>query len=408
LANESGVLLQLGTRDPDGNWTVPSGMPPQLPEQIRLWRKCLGADAPLVVSGGVTQPSHALDLLTAGADLLLIDAGMVYHGPGLVKRCNEAILASRRPDPSGSESSVARRAWFWAAALGGALFLGGAVVLGLALTRVLLPYDEHYLGLTSTVLRRNDPLLFNFMAHDRATLAGTMLGLGWLYFSLARQGIRRSVHGSKTVVVASALTGFISFFSFFGFGYFDPLHAFVAAVMFQLLVQVMSSPEGGAPAPAFPIDDEDSSWRRAQWGQFIWALHSIGLIIAGGVILFIGMTSVFVTEDLNFLCISAEQAAAFNERLISVVAHDRATLGGMLLAAGIATLLPVLWCFRRGAAWLWAAIFGLGGPAYAAALGIHFYVGYTDARHLVPAFAGLILWLAGLILSSRYLRGARN
>jgi dihydroorotate dehydrogenase len=96
------------------------------------------------------------------------------------------------------------------------------------------------------------------------------------------------------------------------------------------------------------------------------------------------------------------------ERVISVVAHDRATLGGMLWAAGVGMLLPVLWCYRRGAAWVWWAVAGLGAPAYAAALGMHAWVGYTDWRHIVPALAGLVLWAGGLALSGGYLgrRGA--
>ena len=46
-------------------------------------------------------------------------------------------------------------------------------------------------------------------------------------------GIRRGLHWAKTTVVASAFTGFLSFFLFLGFGYFDPLHAFVTAILFQ-------------------------------------------------------------------------------------------------------------------------------------------------------------------------------
>jgi len=103
------------------------------------------------------------------------------------------------------------------------------------------------------------------------------------------------------------------------------------------------------------------------------------------------------------LCLTGPQVSGLGARLISVVAHDRATLGGMLLAAGLAMLLPVLWNFGRGQRWLWLALVGLGLPAYAAALGVHFWVGYTDWRHLVPAFLGAALWLAGVLLSRPYL-----
>ncbi len=404
-----GVVLQVGTRLSTGGWRVPSRMPDGLPDLVREWRKALPAEAPLILAGGVACPSEARTLVEAGASLVLLDAGMVFRGPGLAKRCNEALVScGSAVEEAGRNVSLFRRAWFWAGALGAALAAGGGATLVLAATRVLLPYDEHYLGVSAESLQRGAPLLFAFMAHDRGTLAGTMLGLGALYIILGAHGIRRGKHGAKTAVIASALTGFASFFAFFGFGYFDTLHAFVAAVLFQLTVQIMVSEEGGASPSRGGADIEDAAWRRAQWGQLLWVVHAIGLLGAGAVILAIGMTSVFVSEDLNFLCLSVQQAQALDGRMIAVVAHDRATLGGMLLAAGIAMLLPVLWCFGRGEKWLWWAVAGLGAPAYAAALGVHFWVGYTDSRHLVPAFVGLALWLGGLLFSRSYLATKRS
>ena len=401
-----GVLLQVGEQISVGRWVVPVSMPASLPEVVRDWRKKLPEGAAVIVSGGVGNPGDAVALINAGASLLLVDAGMVFRGPGLIKRCNEALsLRLTLPSDARCDAGFFRRAWFWASALGVAMILGGGLTIALALTRVLLPYDEHYLGLTADALRRNSPRLFAFMAHDRGTLAGTMLGLGWLYLVLAWHGVRRARHGAKTAVIASALAGFASFFSFFGFGYFDTLHAFVAVVLFQLTVQIMVGEEGGAPRLAGLVDEENAARRRALWGQLMWIVHSIGLLIAGCVILGIGMTSVFVGEDLQFLCLTEPQAKDLGARLIAVVAHDRATLGGMLLASGVAMLLPVLWCFRRGERWLWWAMAGLGAPAYGIAIGVHFMVGYTDWRHMVPAFVGLGLWLGGLWLARTYLRG---
>jgi hypothetical protein len=395
----SGVLLQVGRRIAGESWCVPASMPKGLPERVRTWRKDLGDGVPLIVAGGIGCPSDARVLVGAGADVLLIDAGLVFRGPGLVKRCNEALL------PVTNSSAIVkrdvplfRRARFWATTLGGALIVGGFAALVLALTRVLLPYDENFLGISADVLRRNTPLLFAFMAHDRATLAGTMVGLGWIYVMLAWYG----THGSRTAIVTSALTGFASFFGFFSFGYFDTLHAFVAAVLLQFTIQIMVAADTESEA-APRLDVEDSAWRRAQWGQLLWVVHAVGLLIAGTVILSVGLTAVFVSEDLNFLCVTAQQAEAWGLKVMGVVAHDRATLGGMLLSSGVAMLLPVLWCFRRGERWLWHALLGLGLPAYGAALGIHLAVGYVDWRHMVPAVVGLLLWLAGLGLSKRYL-----
>lgn len=402
---EAGVVLQLGERIEGGGWKVGSGVSAEALACVVEWRRRLGDEALLIVSGGVAGPEDAVSLKAAGADVMLVDAGMVFGGPGLVKRCNEALCLGKRVEVEEVErESVFRRSWLWAAGLGVAVLLGGIAASVLAGTRVLLPYDEHFLGMSWRSLKEGLPLVFGFMAHDRGTLAGTMLGLGWFYVALAWSGIRRSAHGAKTAVVASALVGFASFFAFFGFGYFDSLHAFVAAVLFQLAVQVMVGKEGGAVERAGIMDTEDQAWRLGQWGQLLWIVHAVGLILAGVVILGIGMGAVFVAEDLAYLCMSREEALGLGERLVGVVAHDRATLGGMLLSSGVVSLLSLLWLYRRGARWLWWGMLGLGASAYVAAIGVHFWVGYLDARHLAPAFAGAVIWGLGLGLSWGYLK----
>ena len=117
----------------------------------------------------------------------------------------------------------------------------------------------------------------------------------------------------------------------------------------------------------------------------------------------IGVTRVFVPEDLAFMRTTAEQLRSANPQLVPLVAHDRATFGGMLLAAGWAFLLPALLGFRRGSAWLWWTMLIAGVSAYAAAIGVHFAVGYTDYMHLLPANSGLALFLLGLVFSRAYL-----
>ncbi|MGH8020513.1 MAG: hypothetical protein ACREIA_19960, partial [Opitutaceae bacterium] len=267
-------------------------------------------------------------------------------------------------------------AWFWGTALGAAMSAGGLLALGIALTHVLLPYDEHYLGLTREMLRTINPRLLDFMTHDRVTLAGTMLGLGSLYIALARKGVRRGAHWAQVTVGASAVTGFLSFFSFLGFGYFDPFHAFVSAALLPLSLLALALLRGGAERELLaPEWRTDAAWRRAQWGQLLLIVHAVGLLGAGVTITTIGMTDVFVAEDLAYLCMPAEDLASINEHLIPVVAHDRASLGGMLLANGAGLLLATLWGFRRGRAWLWRAFLWTGVPAYVAAIGIHLYVG---------------------------------
>src|SRR5262249_55540723 len=102
---------------------------------------------------------------------------------------------------------------------------------------------------------------------------------------------------------------------------------------------------------------------------------------------------------------TAEALRAANPRLVPLVAHDRATFGGMILAAGWAFLLPALWGFRNGSAWLWWTLLSAGLAAYTAAIGVHFVVGYTDWMHLLPACTGLGLFALGMGLSYSYLCG---
>jgi dihydroorotate dehydrogenase len=359
----------------------------------------------------VYAPSDADAFLRAGANLVAVDAGLVFAGPGLIKRCNEALLATRAGDPS-LDAPVslqsARQAWFWALMLGVAMVVGGTLALAIASTRVVLPYDEALCGLTRKQLMAINPRLLPFMAHDRVTLAGSMLSVGILYWALALHALRRGAHWAQATVVTSALSGFATMFLFLGFGYFDPFHAFVTSILFQLLLLCIYAPLGDARARELPEWDESPAWRRAQWGQLLFVVLGVGFLGAGAVIAFLGITQVFVAEDLEFMRTTAARLGAASERLVSLVAHDRASLGGMLFANGWVILLSALWGFRAGAAWLWRALAAAGTVGFALATAVHYVVGYDNLLHLAPAFAGWALWYLALGLSRSWLLNAPN
>ncbi|MBI1901086.1 MAG: dihydroorotate dehydrogenase [Planctomycetia bacterium] len=365
-----------------------------------------------IIASGVHDPSSALSLLQAGADLVQIDAGLVYSGPGLPKRVNEAILSRedvehRSPSPRAAApvSRPAQQSWFWALLMGIAMLVGGGIAVAIASTRVVLPYDEAFVGMSRDELSRINDRLLAFMSHDRVSLAGTMVAVGLLYAALAWFGMRRGQHWARVSVLVSAFSGFASFFLFLGFGYFDPFHAFVTAVLFQFLLLALHSPDP-APAQCGPPDlVEDRPWRLAQWGQLLFVIQGSALFAAGLVISWVGITSVFVPEDLEFMQTTAEALTKANPRLVPLVAHDRASFGGMLTSCGLAVLLPSLWGFGRGRRWLWWALVIGGTAGYAAAIGVHLAVGYTDAMHLAPAFGGAAVLYAGAALSWPYLCG---
>ena len=377
-------------------------------DHVRRARERGGTDVFIIASGGVHEPEHALELRAAGANLIAVDTGLVYTGPGLPKRINDCLLyEATRDAPAAAPERVPELSWFWTMLMGGGMLIGGLLALVIAATKVVLPYDESFLGVPLSALPSINPHLLDFMAHDRITLAGTMIAIGLLYIALSLFGSRDGVHWARQAVLISAFTGFASFFLFLGFGYLDPFHAFVTAALLQLLLLGVHARLG----PYTPVTRPDAggtrAWRLSLWGQLLLVVHGFALLGAGAAISVIGVTYVFVPEDLEFMKTTAAALSSANPRLVPLVAHDRATLGGMLLASGWLFLLPALWGYRRGSSWLWWTLLAAGVIAYAAAISVHYVVGYHSVKHLLPAFGGLALLLIGLILSYPFMCGKR-
>ena len=407
-AGVAGLIVDGSVRaEPDGRLTGRPAREAAL-SRVREIRSRFGPEPLLIASGGVHEPEDALALRAAGADLVEVDTGLVYTGPGLPKRINDALLfvATRAAGAPAPPERAPERTWFWTALMGAGMLFGSLLALGIAFTRVVLPYDEAFVGMHRHELSAVNPRLLDFMAHDRVSLAGTMIAIGAMYLGLSLSGVRRGLHWAQQSIFVSAATGFASFFSFLGFGYLDTFHAFVTAVLFQLLLMGVHSRLGTYTPDVAPPLRGDPAWRRSLWGQLLLILHGFGLLAAGATISVIGITHVFVPQDLEFMGTTAETLQAANPYLVPLVAHDRATLGGMLLAGGWVFLLPALWGFRNGSSWLWWTTLVAGSSAYAAALGVHCSVGYTSLFHLLPVFLGWGVLLLGLGLSYSYLCGA--
>ncbi len=374
-------------------------------QQVLSVRQRWGANLVIIASGGVHEPAHALALRAAGADLIQVDTGLVYTGPGLPKRINDCFLfeAAHSIAPQDPPARVPELTWFWTTLMGAGMLFGGLLALAIAATRVVLLYDEAFLGMSREALTAINPKLLAFMAHDRVTLAGVMVATGLLYVGLSVFGIRRGLHWARQSVLVSAFTGFASFFLFLGFGYLDTFHAFVTGALLQLLLLGVHARLGAYTPVQRPDSHGDWTWRLSLWGQLLLVLHGFALLAAGAVISMIGVTQVFVHEDLEFLGTTAAALLSANPRLVPLVAHDRATLGGMLLAGGWVFLLPALWGFRKGSSWLWWTLLFSGIVAYAAAIAVHYAVGYMSLKHFFPALGGFALLMLGLILSYPFL-----
>jgi dihydroorotate dehydrogenase len=367
----------------------------------------------IVVLDKVHEPLDGIRWLAYGVSMVAIDSGLISSGPGLAKRIHAAELHRRMAMLDSSKrgdqdihleaANTIIPSWVWAFLLGVAMFGGGLLTMVIGAKGVLLPYDEAYLGMNSKELVSKAPRLLQFMAHDRVTLAGTMLAVGMSYMTLGWYGIRRGMHWSMMTIAWSTGFGFASFFLFLVFGYFDPLHAFVSAVLLQFTLQMLQSPIQlkAKERPTCIVNSID--WTMAQWGQLMLVIQACGLLGAGLAIGILGSTQVFVAEDLAYLAMTREQIMAINPRLVAVVAHDRATFGGMLMTSGAIVLFCAMWGFERRRAWLWWMLMLSGTTGYITTITVHNCVGYTDMLHLFPAGAGLIeLWLA-LALSLPYL-----
>ncbi len=411
LAETSGLIDTAGAEfvviDADDGAYVPSDRPRGL-AAVRALRARFPGTPLIYAAGGIECPGDALAFRDAGATALSLSHGFLFTGPGTPKRINAAL--SKIPDPvvaagerPESLLQCARFAWFWCLLQGMAMTFGALLAAYFALTLVILPYDEAASGITREAILKLNPKVLHFMAHDRFTLAGTMLSLGILYTSLAWHGVRRGRAWAQEAVVFSSFAGFLTFFAFLGYGYFDQFHAFVAAALLPIAVQSAASRAMPEAPPARDDLVNDRAWRQAAVGQLLFVVEAAGLMLAGLVIMLVGARHVFVETDLAFLGTTGEAMASVYPRLVPLIAHDRATFGGMLLASGIAVLLTTLWGFARGERWIWRTFLVAGYPAYAATLWIHADIAYTDPLHLSPVFIGMGLHTLGLALTMPYL-----
>ena len=121
-------------------------------------------------------------------------------------------------------------------------------------------------------------------------------------------------------------------------------------------------------------------------------------MLAGAVILYLGMTEVFVAEDLGFMGVTRRMLDDVNVRLVPLIAHDRAGFGGGLGTVGV-LLLFCGWYARPTRAFHQTVLLA-GTTGFGCAIGTHFIEGYVNPMHLGPAIAGAALFAASLACES--------
>jgi hypothetical protein len=284
------------------------------------------------------------------------------------------------------------------------LTLAGAFALFLSITRQFLPHDVQFLGMTAEQLCgiQNCRVVY-FMFHDRVSFGGALIAIGSLYVWLAEFPLRNGEGWAWWLFLISSVAGFGSFLSYLGYGYLDSWHgiATLALIPFFIagLVKSHALVRSASIKSLFRAGSKIDGRSRYGAGRIVLLLTAGGMIAGGLTIMIVGMTRVFVPQDIAFIGSAAENLKSINPRLLPLIAHDRAGFGGGICTTGI-TVLFCVWCARPSKS-LWQVLCFAGCIGFAAAIGVHPAVGYTNPVHLAPALLGAVAFLVGITLCYR-------
>jgi len=280
-----------------------------------------------------------------------------------------------------------------------ALFFSGCFALFLSIRREFLPHDIAFLGMTPDQLCAiAECRVVAFMFHDRVAFGGVLVAIAILYFWLTAVPLAEGATWAWWTVVISGGIGFLSFLSYLGHGYLDTWHGMGSVALVPIFLagllrsRVLLRSAARARAAIRGLQG------RQRLGRLALLATGLGMVLAGATILTVGMTGVFVPQDLKFMRVSIAELDAANPRLVPLIAHDRAGFGGGLLSAGLVVAACAL--FANPSRSLWQALAGAGTAGFGAAIGVHPAVGYTDWFHLAPAIAGSLLFVIGLALTA--------
>lgn len=271
------------------------------------------------------------------------------------------------------------------------LLLSGGFAIFQSFTGYFLPQDVHALGFDAQQLAAVNLRVVSFMFHDRVAFGGTLLAIGFAYWFLAAFPLRAGEAWAWWAFFVSGICGFASFLCYLSYGYLDIWHGIATLCLLPLY-----------GAGLWRTRPAEIRWRDAWWpGQRISLARgglgflASGMIAAGATIMVVGMTTVFVPQDLEFMQTTPAHLQMISPRLVPVIAHDRAGFGGGLFSTGILLLFlsrhaPLSKSFVQT-----VALMGLAG--FGAALGVHWAIGYTDAVHLAPAYLAFLVFVGTVI-----------
>ncbi|HEX2196304.1 MAG TPA: hypothetical protein VHJ76_05195, partial [Actinomycetota bacterium] len=200
-------------------------------------------------------------------------------------------------------------------AVAGSLVFAGGFAIFLAASGQFLPHDVAFLGMTpETLCRVAGCRVVDFMLHDRAAWGGALVAIGVMYAWLVLFPLGRGEAWAWWVLVGSAVLGFFTFLGYLGYGYLDTWHGLGTL----LLLPVFAAGAARARAlvsgekPTVPAVERSTR----SLGRVVLLMGAAGTAFAGAVILKIGVTDIFVPEDLEFIGRAADDLRALDPELV--------------------------------------------------------------------------------------------
>ncbi|MBL0743001.1 hypothetical protein [Chryseolinea lacunae] len=290
------------------------------------------------------------------------------------------------------------------------LVLAGLFVIVQSLTGHFLPHDVAYLGLDAQQLSQfNNGTITGFMFHDRISFGGSIIAVGFLYMWMAEFPLKNKEAWAWYIFAFSGLIGFGSFLTYLGYGYLDSWHGMATLLLMPFFIvglvrsHALIKTDGAIKDMLLP--GEKFRWKSTYGvGKILLLVTSVGMFLAGVVIMIVGMTTVFVPQDLEYMSITVCGLDEVNSKLKPLIAHDRAAFGGGLATIG----LLYFFIIRRATPVinLWQITAVSMGVGFASAIGVHYLIGYRDLSHLMPAYVGAGMSMVGLALTySRMKKG---
>jgi len=292
------------------------------------------------------------------------------------------------------------------------LIVFGGFAFFLSASRQFLPHDVQFLGITAEELCLiSDCRVVYFMFHDRVAFGGALIAIGSLYMWMAEFPLRQGRAWAWWLFIVSGAVGFSSFLAYLGYGYLDTWHGAGTLVLLPLFLVGLFKTYASLKPPK-SLKSLLQLGVKVPWlsmyglGRALLLATAAGMIAGGLTVMIVGMTTVFVPQDLSFMSLQPAQLHAISDRLVPLIAHDRAGFGGAICATGV-TVLFCVWCGKPSKS-LWQVLMFSGLVGFAAAIGVHPAVGYTDLFHLAPAILGALIFLTGLALCYRPMHSSES